>query len=510
LDPKGTNPLVKLPEVLAVGFTGHRKVPYETKSRQVIRDFLAKQKESHHGVMYGISSAAAGGDQLFAESCIELNIPLRILLPRPAEQFRADFDEASWQRTVRIMENAISVEVTGKYEDRNEQYYDCGIQTVAESQLLVTLWDGQPSRGIGGTQEIVSYARKTGHPIAWIHSETGALQFLNKEALKLIDTSSELEFLNGLPDLGVTVSVDMGPNASLAAPVVTSRDLAQAWLDKADKNANRFAPQARRVASVPIVYTAAAAVMAGVAPEIPGAAPWLGISAALGIFSLAMPAILRLHARQALWARTRTAAEITRSVLVTWSTPRPYEVIGAEAAPWLSGILRSLNFLKMEDNRRAATPLSDFKQEYRRDRVAHQIEYFSHQARKAERQERRYAALGWTCGALATLIAVACLSGGLQWLENHGFTGRQWLAFAMSALFEVATMAGAFAALKDCARRRRRYRELSHALRRWDNQLEALNTWNSVLRVVERIERALIVELFEWRSLVLGAASHKG
>jgi hypothetical protein len=498
LDPKGTNPLVQLPEVLAVGFTGHRKVPYETKSRQVIRDFLAQQKESHRGVMYGISSAAAGGDQLFAESCIELNIPLRILLPRPAEQFRADFDDATWERTARIIENAISVEVTGRHEARNEQYYDCGIQTVAESQLLIALWDGEPSRGIGGTQEIVSYARKTGHPIAWIHSETGALQFLNKEALKLIDTSSELEFLNKLPDAGV------------ALPGASSRDLAQAWLDKADANANRFAPQARRVASVPIVYTAAAAVMAGMAPEIPGAAPWLGISAALGIFSLAMPAVLRLHARQALWARTRTAAEIARSVLVTWRTPRQYEVIGAEVAPWLSGILRSLNFLKMEDNRGAETPLSDFKQEYRRDRVAHQIEYFSRQARKAEHQERRYALLGKICGALATLIAVACLSGGLEWLVNHGFSGRQWLAFAMSALFEIATMAGAFAAMKDCARRRRRYRELSHALRRWDTQLEALNTWNSVLHVVERIERALVVELFEWRSLVLGAASHKG
>jgi len=495
---KGTNPLVQLPEVLAVGFTGHRKVPYETKSRQVIRDFLARQKESHHGIMYGISSAAAGGDQLFAESCLELNIPLRILLPRPAEQFRADFDDTSWLRTVRIMENAISVEVSGRHETRNEQYYDCGIQTVAESQLLMALWDGLPSRGAGGTQEMVSYARKTGHPVAWIHSETGELQWLNKEALEHIDTSDELEFLNGLPDAGV------------APPADSSRDLAQAWLDKADANANRFAPQARRVASVPIVYTAAAAVMAGVAPEFPGAAPWLAVSAALGIIALVLPAVLRVHTRQGLWARTRTAAEIARSVLVTWSTPRQYEVIGAEVAPWLSGILRSLNFLKMEDNHHAETPLSDFKQEYRRDRVAHQIEYFSHQARKAARQERRYGAVGWICGALATLIAVACLSGGLQWLENHGFSGRQWLAFLMSALFEIATMAGAFASMKDCARRRRRYRELSQALRRWDTQLEALNTWNSVLRVVERIERALIVELFEWRSLVLGAASHKG
>ena len=498
LYPKGTNPVVRLPEVLAIGFTGHRKVPYEAKSRQLIRDFLARQKESHQGIVYGVSSAASGGDQLFAESCLELNIPLRILLPRPAEQFRSDFDDTSWLRTVRIMENAISVEVTGTLESQTEQYYDCGIQTVAESQLLVALWDGLPARGAGGTQEMVSYARKTHHPVAWIHSETGELQWLNKDALGQIDSSSELEFLNQLPDLGV------------APPAASSRDLAQAWLDKTDVNANYFAPQARRVASIPIVYTAAAAVMSGVAPEIPGAAPWLAISAALGVVALALPAALRLHTRQALWARTRTAAEITRSLLATWSTPRPYDVIGAEVAPWLSGILRSLNFLKMEDHHRNQTLLKDFKQEYRRDRVAHQIEYFSSQASKAERQERRYGAVGWVCGVLATLIAFACLSGGLEWLANHGITGRQWLAFSMSALFEVATMAGAFASMKDCARRRRRYRELSHALRRWDTQLEALNTWNSVLRVVERIERALVVELFEWRSLVLGPASHKG
>jgi hypothetical protein len=495
--PRGTIPAIRLPAVLAIGFTGHRKVSDETKRRHAIRDFLSRQKESHQGVVYGISSAASGGDQLFAESCLELNIPLRILLPRPAEQFRADFDETSWQRTVRIMENAIAVEVTGRHESQSEQYYDCGIQTVAESQLLVALWDGQPSRGTGGTQEIVSYARNTGHPIAWIHSETSELQWVNKDALQHIDSSSELEFLNELPDVGV------------ALPAACSRDLAQAWLEKTDESANRFAPQARRLASIPIVYTAAAAVMSGVAPEIPDAAPWLAISAALGVVALALPAALRHHSRQALWARTRTAAEIARSVLATWHTTRPYEVIGTEGAPWLSGILHSLNFLKMEDHHRIETSLSDFKQEYSRNRVAHQIEYFSCQARKAERQERRYAAVGWTCGILATLIAVACLSGGISWLPNQRFSGREWLAFTMSALFEAATMAGAFAAMKDCARRRLRYRELSHALLLWGVQLEALNTWNSVLRVVERIEKALLVELFEWRSLVLSTASHR-
>ena len=113
LIPKGTNPLVQLPEVLAVGFSGHRKVPYEAKSRQVIRDFLARQKESHHGILIGVSSAAAGGDQLFAESCIELKIPLRILLPRPCRAVSCRLRRSLMATHRAHPENAISVEVTG-------------------------------------------------------------------------------------------------------------------------------------------------------------------------------------------------------------------------------------------------------------------------------------------------------------------------------------------------------------------------------------------------------------
>jgi len=43
---------------------------------------------------------------------------------------------------------------------------------------------------------------------------------------------------------------------------------------------------------------------------------------------------------------------------------------------------------------------------------------------------------------------------------------------------------------------------LHQQLVKWDAQLEALRTWPSVLRVSGRIERALLAELIEWRSLI--------
>ncbi len=488
-------PAVCLPPVLAIGFSGHRHIENEAKCRDAVRAFLRSKKETHQGIVYGVSSAASGGDQIFAESCLELDMPLRILLPRPPEQFKTDFDAAGWQRSEAILDKAISVEVTSDSPDRKEQYYDCGIRMVTESQVLLALWDGEPSRGVGGTQEIVSFAEKTGHPVAWIHSQTCELKLLNGHAAEQLE-SHELDFLNALPDQGVSL------------PEKSPRALAAAWMQKMDENANRFAPQARRLGSIPVVYTAAAAVLSGVAPEIPAAAPWLAVSAALGIVAMALPAILRLHSRQLLWGRTRTAAEIARSVLVLWNSPALYAVLGPETMPELAGMLRSLHFLKMESSRERRIPLAEFKKEYRRDRVAHQAEYFSRQAARAERTARRYGAVSWICGALATLIAVAFLAGELQGIGPHHFPARQWIALTMSGLFEIATMAGAFVAMKDSARRRRRYSELSRALARWDAELEALETWSSVLQVAGRMERTLLVELLEWRSQLQSAAHH--
>ena len=200
---------IRLPSVLAIGFTGHRSLPDEATSRESIRGFLREQKAKTAAIVYGVSSAATGGDLLFAESCLELEIPLRILLPLSKEEFRKDFDAAAWLRAEEVMSKAVSVEVTGNRETRNEAYYECGIETVQQSQLMMTLWDGESSRGMGGTQEIKDFAQEMGKPVIWIHSVTGAMQILNEPALKEVDRleDTELDFLNGLPDAGMTLDV---------------------------------------------------------------------------------------------------------------------------------------------------------------------------------------------------------------------------------------------------------------------------------------------------------------
>src|SRR5579863_500980 len=189
---------ILLPSTVAIGFTGHRNLPDESKSRACILKFLQQYKAGTNKTVYGVSSAAAGGDLLFAESCIQVGLPIRILLPAPKEQFREDFDEPTWNRAVSVMEHAISVEVIGSGETKEERYYECGVETVQQSQMLLALWDGKPSLGLGGTEEIVTFAKGQERPVVWIHSITGEVQHFHQEKESFIDP--ELDFPNGLPE----------------------------------------------------------------------------------------------------------------------------------------------------------------------------------------------------------------------------------------------------------------------------------------------------------------------
>src|ERR1700756_2711494 len=120
MSPPARNSL-HLPVTFAIGFTGHRKLPDEAKCRAAIRRILLEWIDKVPGVIYGVTSAASGGDLLFAETCIELKLPLRVFLPVPKEQFREDFEEADWNRAENVLRHALSVEVTGAGEKLTER-----------------------------------------------------------------------------------------------------------------------------------------------------------------------------------------------------------------------------------------------------------------------------------------------------------------------------------------------------------------------------------------------------
>ncbi len=483
------NRRVLLPSVLAIGFTGHRHLPDEAKSRAQILQFLKEKKENTPGTVYGVSSAAAGGDLLFAESCIQLGLRLRILLPMPKEQFREDFDEPTWQRVENVLSQAMSVEVTGGDQSRDERYYECGIETVQHSGMMLALWDGEPSRGLGGTEQIYKFAQLEGRPILWIHSHTGALQRFNEDKELLNDP--ELDFLNALPE------------AEQEPCTRTPGDLAKAWFFKIDATATNASPRVRRLAAIPILGTASASILSTIGSIVTSAtAIWAGIGSGLGFTVGALPALLKLQKGQVFWARTRTATEICRSNLAFWKTPTPYNVIGPEFVPELSGMLVSLNFLKMSDRSGSHADLEEFKTDYRINRVEEQIKYFLRHAAISEKKAKQYKIAITISIVIAVITNVLVLVSPVLW-HGEPLRFKSHLLLLGSVFFQVAAIAGAMLVVNDHQRRRVRYRELHDMLTDWDKQLAFARTWPTLLRIAESVEKALLAEVIEWKSLIL-------
>ena len=489
-EPKNEVETIRLPLVLAIGFTGHRHVPNEDASRKLIYNFLADKKRHAPEIMVGISSVAAGGDLLFAESCLELDIPLRVLLPLPEEEFRSDFDNNTWDRAQQVIHRAMSVEIASGDGERNERYYECGLATVLQSEWLMALWNGQPAQGLGGTEQIVAFARQIGKPVAWIHSVTGAVQLEDKRNWKSLESSREMNFLN---DLGSsdTYLADNSP-----------KTLSTAWLAKLDGNAVRVAPQVRRLAAFPIFCTALAALVSGGASRMHASGIWVAAGALLGLAAALLPMVLKLAKRQALWVRIRTAAELSRSVCSLWDMPARYEVVGPEILPELSGMIASLNFLKSRAKPVTEIGVDPFKAKYLDERLLDQKRYFLKQSATAAEKGRRYRLISKVCVVSAIVMSLWTFAGRSLLHVDDVISGRAWLPLLASVLFQVATVAGALLVVNDCDRRRSRYLEIHDCLETWQLEFNAFHTWSPLIQVVNKIERALLVELLEWRSLL--------
>ena len=157
---------------LSVGLTAHRDlVPAEEpRLRAQVRSFLQRlQGEFPDLPLRVISALAIGGDQLVAEETLALGIELMVPLPMPQAEYEADFHDAeslarfrgllarARVRTLPLAPGNDIEAVRGRGEARNRQYAQLGMFVSSHCQVLLALWDGQPSEATGGTAQVIEY-----------------------------------------------------------------------------------------------------------------------------------------------------------------------------------------------------------------------------------------------------------------------------------------------------------------------------------------------------------------
>ncbi|MFE4859539.1 hypothetical protein [Streptomyces sp. NPDC056670] len=148
-----------------IGVTGHRDIPPEAVAE--IRDRLRALLCGHDGSLEALSSLATGADQLFAAIALECGAALTVVIP--SGDYETGFADAAELARYRGLKRRASQEVDLGYpHSTDEAYYAAGAYIADNCDRLVAVWDGLPARGLGGTGDIVRYARSLGRPVTVI------------------------------------------------------------------------------------------------------------------------------------------------------------------------------------------------------------------------------------------------------------------------------------------------------------------------------------------------------
>jgi hypothetical protein len=143
-----------------VGITGHRDLPEPTC--RLVSAAIATQLELLESIE-GISSLAEGADQIFAEQVVKAGGALTAVVPSAyyGRSFETVSGGANYRRLRAQAREVIELPFTVPSQDA---YWAAGQRIVSLAEVLLAVWDGTPSRGIGGTADVVAFAGERGVP----------------------------------------------------------------------------------------------------------------------------------------------------------------------------------------------------------------------------------------------------------------------------------------------------------------------------------------------------------
>jgi hypothetical protein len=493
----GNHNSLLLEPVWIVGFTGHRHLQAPDKIKQVIGDTLVSLRAEIPGRVVGYSSVAIGADTLFAEEWLSSGLPWIALLPRAEKDFKNDFTECDWARTHRLIQKASRVQsLSGIKEAEHElAYLECGLRVVDEADIMVAVWDGKPSRGVGGTADIVANARNLSKPLILI--EPQSLEVSREHFSPELFADPEMSYLNEI--------------AAQAAPPLKERtdpeERVRRFFKKVDAKAASLAPRFRLWVAASVIMNAAAAIL--VAAAIAFQVSSLVLNALIFLLTTAAAVavflIKRKRAHQK-WIRCRVASEICRSALATWNLADVAEPAWFNHLTEFVRLVKTIRLMKLTSQSRKVTDLGEWRQHYLATRVDEQIHYFR---RRRKEFGLALAVLSGSFWAFSFLgIARFLLVGSafgigplLPVTPSNAFAWHFVQAFFPIALPLAAGCTLSLISIFDINRQLARSKAMEALLIKLCEQIQKTDHLPGLRRAVENVENALASEVFEWFTL---------
>lgn len=148
---------------LRVGVSGHRHLANTGAVADAVDDVLDELAGASS--LVAVSSLAEGADRIVAERALARGGSLDVHLPLPPDVYADDFPDTTGEFDA-LLAAARTVTVVHQDDDSREAAYErAGHAVLAQCDVLLALWDGEPARGRGGTADMVAHARRAGLPV---------------------------------------------------------------------------------------------------------------------------------------------------------------------------------------------------------------------------------------------------------------------------------------------------------------------------------------------------------
>jgi hypothetical protein len=167
-------------KVFKVGVTGHRPNRMPAAEWDRIKADLARTMDriaaghpGKRGVL--LSGLAEGADRLAAGVALGRGWKLAAILAFHRTRFEEDFPAPyalGEFRALLAASSAVEEPARRAHLGRpaEDGYHAVGQSLLDQSDALIAVWDGEGSRGKGGTVDVMDEARARGIPVVWVHA----------------------------------------------------------------------------------------------------------------------------------------------------------------------------------------------------------------------------------------------------------------------------------------------------------------------------------------------------
>jgi hypothetical protein len=165
---------------LCVGITGHRPNRMPERHWERIKGDLSEAMAEIEAAYPArqitlLSGVAEGADRLAAFVALGRSWRLHSILAfhrtRFEEDFPTPFATGEFRALLEASDQVIEPKQGAHQHTRTEEaYHAVGQQLLERSAVLIAVWDGQRSRGKGGTVDVLEEARDKGIPVKWVHA----------------------------------------------------------------------------------------------------------------------------------------------------------------------------------------------------------------------------------------------------------------------------------------------------------------------------------------------------